>query len=451
MNEKMDKWKIMWNDIFYTFFSWQILDDIIWMFKNNPNLRSMDFTSIEHIHKLYIEAALMRLRKYLQPSAISLRHGDINLPILLMEKLMEKEKEINNLIHVMCGFKEIREFTIKKFIENIIKILEECRTHENIEHFILDIFAPETAKIFKNEIDNFRKSVNDLKEKLKEVIESLENLNRKDLNEKLEEIDELKQKIENAKKEYQEIEKRIRTHFYERIEKEHPEEVILPENLPENERDAYYKTLLDFCLCKYYPDIKKKLDEIANNILTNLNTINKCIKLIGLKLIFGKLWIICDKYIAHPSRESFDISVSISLEEIHNAVKEVIKEAYALIEGGNLVSPTPVYQGGDYLSIFKVPWLPPVYSKPILMKIKKVDQIDKEVLFITLEDGTKFFLQDEKAISNWEIGDEVAIFPSYNYEKPDFCYIVCNFSKKQYAAGLSWPASWLTPDKKEEN
>ncbi|MGB9794774.1 hypothetical protein [Thermodesulfovibrio sp. 3462-1] len=376
MNEKLDKWKIMWNDIFYTFFSWQILDDIIWMFKNNPNLHSMDLTPIEHIRRFYIEAALMRLRKYLQPSAISLRHGDINLPILLMEKLMEKEKEINNnkeinnLIHVMCGFKEIREFTIKKFIENIIKILEECRTHENIENFIFDIFAPETAKIFKNEIDNFRKSVNDLKEKLKEVIESLENLNRKDLNEKLEEIDGLKQKIENAKKEYQEIiEKRIRlfnsieTHLYERVEKEHPEEVILPENLPENERDAYYKTSLDLCLYKYYPDIKKKLDEIDNNILTNLNTINKSIELICLKLIFGKLWIICDKYIAHPSRESFDISVSISLEEIRNAVEEVIKEAFALIEGGYLVSLTPVYQGRDYLSIFKVPWLPPAYPE----------------------------------------------------------------------------------------
>ena len=80
---------------------------------------------------------------------------------------------------------------------------------------------------------------------------------------------------------------------------------------------------------------------------------------------------------------------------------------------------------------------------------------------ITLEDDTTFFLQDEKSISNWESGDEVAIFRSYNYDKPDFCYIICNFSKKQWAKaallteegfmkGLR-SASWLTPDKKEQS
>ncbi|MGB9763718.1 MAG: hypothetical protein ACPLW7_07025, partial [Minisyncoccia bacterium] len=346
MNEQMDKWEIMWRDIFYTFFSWQILDDIIWMFKNNTNLRSMDLTSINHIHRLYIEAILMRLRKYLQPSNVSLKSSDINLPILLLEKVKEnnkeKVKEINNLIHVICGFKEIefkeiKGFKIGEFTKNVITTL--CETHENIKNFISNIFDLETAKTFENEIDNFRKNVDDLKEKLKEVVKSLENLNKMDLNERLKEIDRLKQKVENIKKEYQEIiEKRIRlfnsieTHLYERVEKEHPEEVILPENLPENlpegEKEAYYKASLEICLLNHYPDIKKKLAEIANNILTNLNIIDKCIELICLKLIFGKLWIICDKYIAHPSYESFDISTSISLEEIRNAVEKVIEKAY---------------------------------------------------------------------------------------------------------------------------
>jgi hypothetical protein len=121
------------------------------------------------------------------------------------------------------------------------------------------------------------------------------------------------------------------------------------------------------------------------------------------------------------------------LKEVREVVEKVIKEILKILRI-NITQVTPTYQD-NYFTAFMISWLQPACNESqkleIISKIDKYKDENHFVCDLTLTNGLSFYIGDFPSEYKWEIGDEVAIFWSYNYQNPQSCFVICNFFKKQ--------------------
>ena len=156
--------------------------------------------------------------------------------------------------------------------------------------------------------------------------------------------------------------------------------------------------------------------------------------------IFWRLKYIVDKYIAHydegrkPQRE-------IPLPDLFKKQDELIRKWRFKIIGKHLVNSTPVVQE-EFQEIFTVPWLKGTYPEPE----KLVTIVNVDYSYIKLSNGYTFFVDPSLPKDfRWEKGDEIVVFESYNYNKVQNSYILCNLTKKQWikATHATCSGSWV--------
>jgi hypothetical protein len=447
-NKKLSKeFDRLTNQIFFTFARWELYENLEKIIDNNKYLKEailkgkIDF----HIFKLFLSVSfpvdiLVSLRRLLRDE------NPKNLSLLRV--LIDKEKE-NPEINI---FKEILKGNFKEILKNL---------QENIKTFQKEI---ERIQDFQNLLKDLQRYLKDL-QSLAEEINALPNrLPLKDIK-KLEKIKEDLLKLkDNLQKTQKDIKNKI-----EIVKKEKISTTIKRLNLEKEWEDfkkrfpgrgvgVIWEEVLKYSkfLNQYQEEIEnldrdiQYFDSLENSLEKKFEEINKNIEQLYHSLVFKELWEITNKSITHLSREEFP-EITILLKEKREVAEKVIKEIFYSL-GNNITSVTPIYQD-NYFTAFMIPWLQPACNES--QKIETISKIDKYkdedhfICELTLTNGLSF-LGDFPSEYKWEEGDEVAIFWSYNYQNPQNCFVICNFSKKQWVKGMvSWVSnrkgSWILP------
>ncbi len=217
------------------------------------------------------------------------------------------------------------------------------------------------------------------------------------------------------------------------------------------------------------PDKENKKTAIKNAQTQIFEKLEDLYKEVKAWLGFYKLRVLRNKFVAHFAKLS-DKKRQILLDQLSNIelldiIKYIIDEVARIIdEKIELASEKIGSQGlipvnntlSDPFTAFMVPWLQPTYTKTgeteTIIEIEKYKHESKNRCEIKLESGYLFYVDNFPPNYEWEIGDELAIFQSYDYQNPYKPYIICNFTKKQWCRGElvknngQFLKSWVLPD-----
>jgi uncharacterized protein YukE len=415
-NEKLGKeFDRLMNQMFFTFARWELYENLEKIIDGNELLKEailknkIDFCIFKFLSVSLGKDILVSLSSMLKDSD----SRSLSLLQILYKVLYEKEDcQIQNFIEILKGNFSLLSRRLKRDVKYFECELEKRKKIGEIQNLF------EMIKAHLKDLTNLVEKINLFSGKsLLKNIEEVEKI-KKDL---LELRNNLQETLKNIKNEIEIIkeEKISATQYQEEIEKLDKEIEILN-------------------------NIKEELEIEVGEIIKNVEQLYQSI-------VFKIVWDIRNKFIAHFSREEFP-RITISLKEVHEVTEKIIKEILKILRI-NITQVTPIYQG-NYFTAFMIPWLQPACNESqkleTISKIDKYKDEDHFVCDLTLTNGLSFYIGDFPSEYKWEKGDEVAIFWSYNYQNPQSCFVICNFSKKQWVKGMvSWVSnrngSWILP------
>jgi len=451
-NEKFGKsmFKKLTDEIYFTFLIWKFYEIFGKVITSNKTL--MESRQIDLIIPYYLwnscgRDIFVRLNSLLtdsDPRSLSL--------LRILYEIEEEDCQIENFRAILKGDFHLLSQRLK---ENVKKF--KCKLGEKEEIFL------------KNQ-NLFEKLQNHLKELLelaglfssKSLLKNIENV--KKIKEDLPEVKKLFEVKENLEETLKNIESKIGSikekeilTTIRKLNLEKDWENFKIESPEMNNIEAFWDT--QQVLAQYQQEITslnnniKCLDFLKEEFKEEIEGIGKNIEQLYQSLIFKILREVRNEYIAHFPKKELP-KITISFEETKEVVEKTIKEITKII--GINISPdlTPVYQG-NYYTAFMVPWLQPACNESqeieTISGINKYKNGDHFACDLTLTNGLSFYIDDFPSEYKWEKGDEVAIFWSYNYQSPKECFVISNFSKKQWVKGmLSWLSnrngSWILPE-----
>jgi uncharacterized protein with HEPN domain len=373
------------NQIFFTFARWELYENLEKIIDDNKFLEEailknkIDFHAFKFLSVSLGKDILVSLWSFLRDE----RAENLSLLRILIE-IEKKNPEVKSFKEILKGNFSNFFSNLQKNIETFLKEIEKIQNLKDLQSYLKDLLN------LVREINLF------LDKSLLKNIEKVEKI-KKDL---LELRNNLQETLKNIKNEIEIIkeEKISATQYQEEIEKLDKE----VENLN---------------------NIEKGFEMKVGEIIKNIEQLYQSI-------VFKIVRDIRNKFIAHFSREEFP-RISISLKEVREVVEKVIKEILKILRI-NITQVTPIYQG-NYFTAFMIPWLQPACNE--FQKLETISKIDKYkdedhfVCDLTLTNGLSFYIGDFPSEYKWEKGDEVAIFWSYNYQNPQSCFVICNFSK----------------------
>jgi len=386
-----EEFDILMNQIFFTFARWELYENLEKIINDNKFLEEailknkIDFHAFKFLSFSLGKDILISLWGLLRDE----RAENLSLLRILIE--IEKRKpEVKSFKEILKGNFSNFSSNLQKNIETFSKKIEKIQNLKDLQSYLKDLLN------LVKEINLFLdKSLLKNIEKVKKIEKDLLEL-RNNLQETLKNI---KNEIEIIKEE-----KILVTQYQEEIEK------LDKENEKLN-------------------NIEKELEIEVGEIIKNIEQLYQSI-------VFKIVWDIRNKFIAHFSKGKYP-RITISLKEVREVVEKVIKEILKILRI-NITTVTPTYQD-NYLTAFMIPWLQPACNESqkleIISKIDKYKDENHFVCDLTLTNGLSFYIGDFPSEYKWEIGDEVAIFWSYNYQNPQSCFVICNFSKKQWVKG----------------
>jgi len=452
-NEKFGKsmFKKLTDEIYFTFLIWkfhEIFGKVITSNKILMESRQIDLTIPHYLWNSCGRDIVVRLNSLLRdsdPRSLSL--------LRILYEIEEEDCQIENFRAILKGDFHLLSQRLK---ENVKKF--KCKLGEKEENFLRNqnLFEKlqnhlkellELAGLFSNKsllknIENVKKIKEDLPE-VKKLFEVKENFE--------ETLKDIKSKIGSIKE--KEILITIR-----KLNLEKDWENFKIESPEMNNIEAFWDT--QQVLDRYQQEISslnnniKCLDFLKEEFETEIEGIEKNIEQLYQSLVFKRLREVRNEYIAHFPKKELP-KITISFEETKEVVEKTIKEIAKII-GINISSDlTPIPQGNDHYTAFMIPWLQPACNESqeieTISGINKYKNKDHFACDLTLTNGLSFYIDDFPSEYKWEKGDEVAIFWSYNYQSPKECFVISNFSKKQWVKGMvSWLSnrngSWILPE-----
>ncbi len=412
---------------------WKVYDKFLFAYKNfmeySENFPAIDNNIPLWIHQAFAETIIIRLRRF----------------------LLDRDARTKSLLASLGKIKEYEEYRT---------ILEG--NPESFKSEILELYSQES----KNFLNETQKIVNNIQEKEQNGDINYETFlsNLEELDKKIIEFIQKTEKIENQKTEKIEKEPNKENKIIESTEsflndlKESSkkiEEFYQKIKPTETDPSKTYKNAINAL-----KDLVVENGKIAIEKLKIPEKIEEFCKKIEVWLIFYKTRIIVDKFIAH-SEEPKDLLKS--LETPHSqflyAIDYIVEKVGGIV-GMGIETTVPITMNvNEPLTAFMIPWLRPAYGES--QKTETITDVNKYELErhlrceITL-DNSVFCVYNFPSNYEWEKGNEVAIFWSYNYQNPKEAYVICNFSKKQWCKGMLYmyngtPSnSWILPEKEKK-